>query len=347
MRDWIIIVALAALAFFGLRRCGCFSSSPQASAGEEESAVPADRDAARQVKLQQVAEGTSEPAGAPVSAAEQGRRQELARLTSRLLAGSDQEALDRVRGLAGPESSEPLRQLAGAVLAAFGADRITAWRGLTNVYEADLVAGSERAQMLAQTERLARLALRKPELSVVYTVVPGDSLARIRRKVREQHSINVSPGLLRWLNELRGDTIYPDQELRVPREPVELWVSLQTFRLRVYLSDGLIKEYPIGLGKDDRTPAETFVLKAPLEKAPWKDPVSGKIYHYGDPEYAIGTRWIGFEPKGPHGGLGIHGTNEPESIGKAESLGCIRMRNEHVEELADLVAPGLSIQIVD
>ena len=36
-------------------------------------------------------------------------------------------------------------------------------------------------------------------------------------------------------------------------------------------------------------------------------------------------------------GYGIHGTNEPRSIGKAASHGCIRMRQADLEELFDLV----------
>jgi hypothetical protein len=58
-----------------------------------------------------------------------------------------------------------------------------------------------------------------------------------------------------------------------------------------------------------------------------------------DPEYPLGKpgRWIGLEgvfgnALGTHG-YGIHGTNEPDSIGKQESLGCVRMLNKDVEEL--------------
>lgn len=43
----------------------------------------------------------------------------------------------------------------------------------------------------------------------------------------------------------------------------------------------------------------------------------------------FGTRWMGLN----NPGYGIHGTNNPSSIGTAASLGCIRMHNHHVEEL--------------
>jgi hypothetical protein len=43
---------------------------------------------------------------------------------------------------------------------------------------------------------------------------------------------------------------------------------------------------------------------------------------------------------------GIHGTNQPKSIGKAASTGCIRMGKEDLEELFALVEVGDAVQIV-
>ncbi len=47
----------------------------------------------------------------------------------------------------------------------------------------------------------------------------------------------------------------------------------------------------------------------------------------------VGSRWIGLNQKG----YGIHGTNEPKSIGNAASHGCIRLRNHDVEQLFNMV----------
>ncbi len=45
-------------------------------------------------------------------------------------------------------------------------------------------------------------------------------------------------------------------------------------------------------------------------------------------------------------GYGIHGTNEPKSIGKAASHGCIRMAKADLEEFYELVAEGDTVEIV-
>ena len=42
---------------------------------------------------------------------------------------------------------------------------------------------------------------------------------------------------------------------------------------------------------------------------------------------------------------GIHGTNDPSSIGKAVSHGCIRMNNKDVEELARIIPIGTPVSI--
>jgi lipoprotein-anchoring transpeptidase ErfK/SrfK len=61
------------------------------------------------------------------------------------------------------------------------------------------------------------------------------------------------------------------------------------------------------------------------------------------PENFLGTRWLGFNiPK-----YGIHGTIYPELIGQSVSGGCVRMRNEDVEELYAIIPVGTKVVIKD
>lgn len=77
----------------------------------------------------------------------------------------------------------------------------------------------------------------------------------------------------------------------------------------------ILKIYNVAVGKN-ATPSPTGTWKV-IDKAMW----SG----------GFGTRWIGLNV--PWGMYGIHGTNNPDSIGKPVSHGCIRMHNRDVEEL--------------
>ena len=45
-------------------------------------------------------------------------------------------------------------------------------------------------------------------------------------------------------------------------------------------------------------------------------------------------------------GYGIHGTNEPKSIGKAASHGCIRMARKDLEEIYEMVSVGDTVELV-
>jgi lipoprotein-anchoring transpeptidase ErfK/SrfK len=55
----------------------------------------------------------------------------------------------------------------------------------------------------------------------------------------------------------------------------------------------------------------------------------------------LGTRWVGLSQKG----FGIHGTNQPWSVGKPTSHGCIRMRNRDIEQFFRMVRVGDTVEI--
>lgn len=111
------------------------------------------------------------------------------------------------------------------------------------------------------------------------------------------------------------------------------------------IRDGtIIKIYPVGTGRTrDLTPEGQFTV---IHRA--KNPYYvAKDIPGGSPNNPLGTRWLGFDALGTYGTkYGIHGTNNPNSIGKYVSSGCIRMYNKDVEELYDQVPSGSTIYIV-
>ncbi len=109
----------------------------------------------------------------------------------------------------------------------------------------------------------------------------------------------------------------------------------------VLIEDGqVVKTYPIAVGKRSTpSPNGSFRIANRVVKPAWYQ--SGKMVAPG-PANPLGTRWMGLGFKG----YGIHGTNMPDSIGKAASHGCIRMRNHDVEELFELVQVGDRVDLV-
>lgn len=96
--------------------------------------------------------------------------------------------------------------------------------------------------------------------------------------------------------------------------------------LTLYKDDEFYKSYSVAVGKDSSpTPKGKFKIKT-------------KSKNPGGP---YGARWMGLSI--PH--YGIHGTNNPSSIGKDVSRGCIRLLNENVIELYDIVPIGTEVEI--
>jgi hypothetical protein len=116
-------------------------------------------------------------------------------------------------------------------------------------------------------------------------------------------------------------------------------VSLEGRRL-VLLEDGQVKRiYPVAVGRTT-TPSPTgkFQVIVRLENPTYYHP--GKVIAPGASN-PLGTRWIGLNQKG----YGIHGTNEPRSVGHAASHGCIRMAKVDLEEPFTLVSVGDELEI--
>jgi lipoprotein-anchoring transpeptidase ErfK/SrfK len=122
-----------------------------------------------------------------------------------------------------------------------------------------------------------------------------------------------------------------------------------------------LRRFPVAVGMPGwETPLGRFQV---IEMAPdpvWKHPVSGKIYPPG-PNNPLGSRWIGFHrdcagKRGFNGqqhlevkgcvSAGFHGTPQRESIGLAVSHGCVRMYDENVRDLFDLVRMGTVVTVL-
>ncbi|CAM3761458.1 L,D-transpeptidase [Paenibacillus glucanolyticus] len=95
-------------------------------------------------------------------------------------------------------------------------------------------------------------------------------------------------------------------------------VDVANYQLHLLDGDAVVHTYPIAVGKmATQTPPGNYTIVT-------KEP---------NPGGPFGAYWLGLSK--PH--YGIHGTNDPSSIGRSVSHGCIRMYNEDVVQLASLV----------
>lgn len=174
-----------------------------------------------------------------------------------------------------------------------------------------------------------------PGKTVVHEVTQGDTLGKIAKRYGS------TVDLIKRSNNIKGDVIRLGQKLRVWQGHFNIYVDKSQNKL--YLKDGndLMKVYTVSTGANNSTPVGNFKIISKLVDPVWFN--RGIVVPPESPENVLGTRWLGFDIPG----YGIHGTVEPEAIGQQVTAGCVRMRNEEVEELYSIVPVGTEVQVVD
>lgn len=126
-------------------------------------------------------------------------------------------------------------------------------------------------------------------------------------------------------------------------DEVHIEINKTTNQLSIFLNDISVYTFPIGTGKDKHlTPEGEFIIITRV-KEPWYLP---KNIAGGNPRNPLGTRWLGLSIPGTSGyKYGIHGTNNPASIGHNVSQGCIRMHNKDIEWLYRNIPLGTRVVI--
>ena len=174
-----------------------------------------------------------------------------------------------------------------------------------NLYEDGLLVRSFSVSIGQDNIMLDASSVASEARSTTYQVLPGDTYWKIAKK----HRINVF--ILKSFNIRQGNLLRAGSTLIIPRS-----------RLNI-------------------TPLGIFYITNKIENPRYfHDGKDIGPYRY-DNKNPFGLRWLGLS----HSEYGIHGTNEPETIGEYSTKGCIRLRNEDVVELFDLVAVGTPVEI--
>ena len=201
---------------------------------------------------------------------------------------------------------------------------------------------------LAENWLFNRTVLPGDTLCSKYKVAPGDRLAIIGRKFKVPYQI-----IMRINNIERPESLRAEEVIKVINGPFHVRICRSTFTMNLYLQDTFVRSFSVGLGGTDReTPTGLWRVKpgGKLVKPLWTDPDSGVVYRGTDSDYPLGSRWIGLQGlKGAaegRTGFAIHGTNSSGQVGQAISRGCIRMNDNDVKLVYDLLTPGLSQVVI-
>ncbi len=133
------------------------------------------------------------------------------------------------------------------------------------------------------------------------------------------------------------------KEMLTPVPEQLIIINRATNQLALFVNGQLVKVFPVATGKRSTpTPEGIFPISNKIKNRPYyKENIPG-----GDPSNPLGDRWIGLDVNGTKGTTyAIHGNNNPSSIGKYISGGCIRMYDKDAQYLFEQVKVGTVVII--
>lgn len=257
-----------------------------------------------------------------------------------------------------------------------------AWGGQTR---AAIIAFQQKhgLRVTGQLDNATREKLELRETPLTSYTVTADDVARLRsfpkgwveraaldrldfasvlELVAEKHATN--PNLVRKLNPgIDWNAVAAGAVVRVPRVtraaptmlPARIVIHLAEKNLQVFDAESrLLAHFPCSIARrvEKRPVGELEVVNAAKNPNytfnPETFPDSAEAQRIGrklilqpGPNNPVGVAWISLSLPG----YGIHGTPEPEQIGRTESSGCFRLANWNAEYLLPLVRPGLPVQV--
>ena len=183
-------------------------------------------------------------------------------------------------------------------------------------------------------------------------VKSGDNMS----KIASDHDVTWE--LLSRINAVTPQKMRAGSSLKVITGPFHAVVSKKAFTIDLYLGGPggkgsmYVTSYGVGLGKDDSTPPGTWMVEPhkKIKNPTYYSPRGEGVIEAGDPKNPLGPFWIGLtgidgQAVGQQS-YGIHGTIDPTSIGKQSSMGCIRLHNEDVALVYEMLVEGKSLVIV-
>lgn len=172
--------------------------------------------------------------------------------------------------------------------------------------------------------------------------------------------VQANPDVDRWYPGDATPVVIPTRYI-LPDTPRQgLVLNLPEMRLYYYPKPKngeppKVITYPVGIGRQDwETPRGKTYIAEKKKNPTWTPPASIRAEHA-----AKGEILPAVFPAGPDNPLGtralrlglpsylIHGTNKPYGVGMRVSHGCVRMRQEDVEALFDMVARGETVRIIN
>lgn len=233
-------------------------------------------------------------------------------------------------------SSEFAAAFESARRALEGGQMAEALRQLSKWYDHPELSPAEQQQLNELLDQVAGTVLYSTQnlLEPPYEVQPGERLEGIGEKY------GVPWQLLAKINGIDDPSaLRPGERLKVVRGPFQAIVSLEKRELTLFAADGSYAgRFKIGIGGENPPREGTFPVAEKIVNPVYRG--RHRAISAEDADNPLGERWIGLG-----GGVGIHGTNKPENIGRTDLPGSISLNERDVEDVYDILSLGSRVTI--
>jgi hypothetical protein len=163
---------------------------------------------------------------------------------------------------------------------------------------------------------------------------PGDTLEQIADKY------NVPPLLLARINGIRqGQQLEPGQELKVVRGPFNAVIRLEKHELMLMVEGRYAGRFAIGIGCDQPKLEGTYIVREKNVNPAYRGP-DGITVPGGDPRNPLGKFRIGL-----NNNVALHGTVDPQNIGRDDNRGAICLGDRDIDDLYGILSVGSRVVI--
>ena len=218
--------------------------------------------------------------------------------------------------------------------------------------DADADAAKKEIEEISKTVVFSAKKFPDDPWGGVYQVASGERLATIAARN------SVTWEFLSRVNGVTPKKLRSGQNIKIFKGPFYAVVYKHLFKMEIYMGGPggpgsmYVTSFPVGLGKDNSTPTGIWMCKAgdKIRNPRYYPPRGGEIMAPDDPKNPLGGYWIAIEGLDGQAvgkeSYGIHGTIDPNSIGKMESMGCIRLKADDISWVFDILVDGKSKVLV-
>jgi hypothetical protein len=223
-----------------------------------------------------------------------------------------------------------------------------AHQALSKFYDHPELPPDMAKRITAMLDQLAGTVIysRQHHLEAAYMTQPGDTLGRLA----ERYSVPWQ--LLARINGLmppgagNADVAVEDQPLRtgimlkVVRGPFNAVIHLDRRELTLMLRDCYAGRFPIGIGRDQPKLEGEYTVRDKTLRPTYYG-LDGVTVGSNDPKNPLGSAWIGLTDR-----IGIHGTSDPQAIGRDDNRGTICASERDVQDLYGILSVGSRVTIL-